>query len=92
MVYIYNRPIGHYLDMHMETAGQNDIPGKIYIQLNVQLYRGPGNLVCTCDVIWFRSHSSDCRKMAEYVVRHSSVSLSVITFSTQNILELYFGR
>ena len=37
MVYIYNRPIGHYLDMHMETAGQNDIPGKIYIQLNVQL-------------------------------------------------------
>ena len=34
---IYNRPIGHYLDMHMETAGQNDIPGKIYIQLNVQL-------------------------------------------------------
>ena len=52
----------------------------------------PGNLVCTCDVIWFRSHSSDCRKMAEYMVRHSSVSLSVITFSTQNILELYFGR
>ena len=38
---IYNRPIGHYLDMHMETAGQNNIPGKIYIQLNVQLYRGP---------------------------------------------------
>ena len=36
-IYIYNRPIGHYLDMHMETAGQNDIPGKIYIQLNVQL-------------------------------------------------------
>ena len=52
----------------------------------------PGNLVCTCDVIWFRSHSSDCRNMAEYMVRHSSVSLSVITFSTQNILELYFGR
>ena len=26
------------------------------------------------------------------MVRHSSVSLSVITFSTQNILELYFGR
>ena len=52
----------------------------------------PGNLVCTTDVIWFRSHSSDCRKMAEYMVRHSSVSLSVITFSTQNILELYFGR
>ena len=41
MWYIYNRPIGHYLDMHMKTAGQNDIPGKIYIQLNVQLYRGP---------------------------------------------------
>ena len=38
-----------------------------------------------------RSHSSDCRKMAEYMVRHSSGSLSVITFSTQNILELYFG-
>ena len=56
MWYIYNRPIGHYLDMHMETAGQNNIPGKIYM------------------------------------VRHSSVSLSVITFSTQNILELYFGR
>ena len=37
MWYIYNRPIGHYLDMHMETAGQSDIPGKIYIQLNVQL-------------------------------------------------------
>ena len=52
----------------------------------------PGNLVCTSDVIWFRSHSSDCRKMAEYMVEHSSVSLSVITFSTQNILELYFGR
>ena len=52
----------------------------------------PGNLVCPTDVIWFRSHSSDCRKMAEYMVRHSSVSLSVITFSTQNILELYFGR
>ena len=52
----------------------------------------PGNLVCTCDVILFRSHSSDCRKRAEYMVRHSSVSLSVITFSTQNILELYFGR
>ena len=30
--------------------------------------------------------------MEEYMVRHSSVSLSVITFSTQNILELYFGR
>ena len=26
------------------------------------------------------------------MVRHSSASLSVITFSTQNILELYFGR
>ena len=25
MWYIYNRPIGHYLDMHMEMAGQNDI-------------------------------------------------------------------
>ena len=39
-----------------------------------------------------RSHSSNCRKMAEYMVRHSSVSLSVITFSTQNILYLYFDR
>ena len=23
----------NYLDMHMETAGQNDIPGKIYIHV-----------------------------------------------------------
>ena len=34
---IYNGPIGHYLDMHMETAGQNDIPGKIYMSSS----RGP---------------------------------------------------
>ena len=44
--------------------------------LELQVYHIPwclwckplGNLVCTCDVIWFRSHSSDCRKMAEYMV------------------------
>ena len=52
----------------------------------------PGNLVCTYDVIGVRSHSSDYRKMAEYMVRHSSVSLSVISFSTQNILELHFWK
>ena len=30
--------------------------------------------------------------MPEYMVRHSSISLSVTTFSTQNTLELYFDR
>ena len=40
-------------------------------------------------VTFDRSHSSDCRKMAKYMVRHSSVSLLVITLSThKNILEL----
>ena len=52
----------------------------------------PGNVVKPFYVTFPRSHSSDCRKMAEYMVRHSRVNLSVITFSTQNILELYFGR
>ena len=34
-------------------------------------------------VTFHRSHSSDCRKMAEYMVRHSSVSLL-----SQGILKL----
>ena len=61
-----------------------------FIKINTFDQFCPPGKISFCPL--YPTHSSDCRKMAEYMVRHSSVSLSVITFSTQNILELYFGR